>query len=102
METQKHEDVYLHTPEVDYSSVKFRDDKLDRKWKRSSFEIDVKSLKSVNISGMVEDWVFWEWNERKTAKEIGQQIGENKVHPWIRIMKERSRYKYRYGDDSLL
>jgi len=51
METQKHEDIYLHTPEVDYSSVKFRDDKLDIKWKRSSFEIDVKSLKSVNRDG---------------------------------------------------
>ncbi len=56
----------------------------------------------MNFSGIVEDWVFWEWNERKTAEEIEEQIAENLVHPWIRIMKERSRYKYRYKDDSLL
>jgi hypothetical protein len=65
----------------------------------SSFEIDVKST---NFSGMVEDWVFWEWNERKTAEEIEQHIAESMVHPWIRIMKERSRYKYRYDGASLL
>ena len=59
MEKQRYEDIYLYTPEVDYSSVKFRDNKLDIKWKRSSFEIDVESSKSMNISGIVEDWVFW-------------------------------------------
>jgi hypothetical protein len=28
---------WVYTPEVDYSSVKFRDKKLDIKWKRSKF-----------------------------------------------------------------
>jgi hypothetical protein len=102
VEEQKYEDVYLYNPEVDYSSVKFRDNKLDIKWKRSSFEIDVEPSKPVNISGTVEVWLFWEWNERKTAEEIGKQIAENMVHPWIRIMKKRSRYEYQYKDDSLL
>lgn len=102
MEKQSYEDVYLYTPEVDYSSVKLRDRKLDIKWKRSSFKIDVKSSKSLNISGIVEDWIFWEWNERKTAKEIEEQIVENKEHPWIMILKERSRCSYQYKEDSLL
>ena len=102
MEKQSYEDVYLYTPEVDYSSVKLRDKKLDIKWKRSSFKIDVKSSKSLNISGIVEDWIFWEWNERKTAKEIEEQIVENKEHPWIIILKERSRCSYQYKEDSLL
>ena len=102
LEKQSYEDIYLYTPEVDYSSVKFRDKKLDIKWKRSSFEIKIESFKSSNISGIVEDWVFWEWNERKTAEEIEEQIAKNQVHPWIRIMKERSRYNYRYKDGSLL
>lgn len=64
VEKQEYEDIYLYNPEVDYSSVKFRDKKLDIKWKCSSFNIYVKAT---NISGIVEDWVFWEWNERKTA-----------------------------------
>ena len=102
MEKQRYEDIYLYTPEVDYSSVKFRDNKLDIKWKRLRFEIDSKSSEYVNFSGIVEDWIFWEWNERKIAEEIEEQIAENQMHPWIRIMKERSRYKYRYKDDSLL
>ena len=102
MEKQRCEDIYLYTPEVDYSSVKFRDNKLDIKWKRSRFEIDSKSSEYVNFSGIVEDWIFWEWNERKTAEEIEEQIAENQMHPWIRIMKERSRYNYRYKDNSLL
>jgi hypothetical protein len=102
LEKQRYEDIYLYTPEVDYSSVKFRDNKLDIKWKRSSFRIEFESTKSLNISGIVEDWVFWEWNERKTAEEIEDQIANNQMHPWIRIMKERSRYNYRYKDNSLL
>ena len=102
MERQNYEDIYLYTPEIDYASVKFRDKKLDIKWKRLNFEINVKSFNGKKFSGMVEDWVFWEWNERKTAEEIELQISENDSHPWIRIMKERSRYNYRYKDDSLL
>jgi hypothetical protein len=101
LEKQSYEDIYLYTPEVDYSSVKFRDKKLDIKWKRSSFELKIEPFKSSNISGIVEDWVFWEWNERKTAEEIEEQITKNRMHPWIRIMKERSRYNYRYKDGSL-
>ena len=102
MEKQRYDDIYLYNPEVDYSSVKFRDIKLDIKWKRSSFKIEFESSKSVTISGLVEDWVFWEWRERKTAKEIEEQLAENKLHPWIRIIKERSRYNYKYKDDALL
>jgi hypothetical protein len=56
MEEQRYEDIYLNTPEVDYSSVKFREKKLDIKWKRSSFEIEIESSKSLNISGIVENW----------------------------------------------
>jgi hypothetical protein len=56
----------------------------------------------LNISGIVEDWVFWEWNEKKTAEEIEEQIAKTQMHPWIRIMKERLRYNYRYEDRSLL
>jgi hypothetical protein len=100
IENQKYEDGYLYTPEVDYSSVKFRDKKLDIKRKRSSFEVELSN--SLNISGIVEDWVFWEWNERKTAEEIEEQITKNQIHPWTRIMKERSRCNYRYKSDSLL
>ena len=39
---------------------------------------------------------------KKNREEIEEQIAKNQVHPWIRIMKERSRYNYKYKDDSLL
>jgi hypothetical protein len=69
IENQKYEDVYLYTPEVDYSSVKFRDKKLDIKWKRSSFEVELSN--SLNISGIVEDWVFWKWNKKNSRRNRG-------------------------------
>jgi hypothetical protein len=44
--------------EVDYSSVKFRDNKLDTKWKRSRFEIDSKSTEYMNFSGGVLESIY--------------------------------------------
>lgn len=41
-------------------------------------------------------------SERKTDKQIEEQIAENPAHPWIRVMKERLRYKFRSKDDLLL
>ncbi|MGH9979669.1 MAG: hypothetical protein ACRD8Z_28085, partial [Nitrososphaeraceae archaeon] len=75
---------------------------MDIKWKRSSFKIEFESANTSNISGKVEDWIFWIWNERKTAQEIEEQIAKNQMHPWIIIVKERSRYNYKYEDNSSL
>jgi hypothetical protein len=57
-----YEDIYLFNPEVDYSSVKFRERKLDIKWRRNRFQINIESK---HIAGVAEDWVFWEWKEKK-------------------------------------
>jgi hypothetical protein len=99
-----YEDIYLFNPEVDYSSVKFREDKLDIKWRRNSFQINLEERKN-KISGIVEGWVFWEWKEKKTADEIREFMDDNKKHPWLKVNKERSRIRYKInsndGDGSL-
>jgi len=99
-----YEDIYLFNPEVDYSSVKFREDKLDTKWRRNSFQISVAKKNKKRISGIAEDWVHWEWKEKKTANEIQGFIGSEGSHPWIRVDKERYRIRYRMngnGDDGI-
>lgn len=98
-----YEDIYLFNPEVDYSSVKFRETKLDTKWRRNSFQISIGKKKK-GITGIEEDWVYWEWKEKKTAEEIQQFIGDKGPHPWIRVDKERSRIRYRMNqnDSSLM
>ena len=88
-----YEDIYLFNPEVDYSSVKFREDKLDIKWRRNSFQINLEERKN-KISGIVEGWVFWEWKEKKTADEIKEFMDDKKKHPWLKVNKERSRIRY--------
>lgn len=67
---------------VDYSSVKFRETKLNIKWKRSSFPLEMTSRK---FRGTVEDWVFWEWNEKETAEEINRYIKRNSIDPWLKV-----------------
>jgi hypothetical protein len=89
-----YEDIYLFNPEVDYSSVKFREDKLDLKWRRNSFQINLEERNN-KISGIVEGWVFWEWKEKKTADEIKEFMDDKKKHPWLKVDKERSRIRYK-------
>ena len=89
-----YEDIYLFNPEVDYSSVKFREGKLDLKWRRNSFQINLEEQKN-KISGIVEGWVFWEWKEKKTAAEIQEFIDDKRKHPWLKVDKERSRIRYK-------
>src|SRR5215510_1993488 len=95
-----YEDIYLFNPEVDYSSVKFREDKLDTKWKRNSFQVSIGKKKK-GLSGIAEDWVYWEWKEKKTAEEIQRFIGNEGPHPWIRVDKERSRIRYRMNENDV-
>jgi hypothetical protein len=89
-----YEDIYLFNPEVDYSSVKFREDKLDVKWRRNSFQINLEERRN-KISGIVEGWVYWEWEEKKTADEIKEFMDDKKKHPWLKVNKARSRIRYK-------
>ena len=99
-----YEDIYLFNPEVDYSSVKFREGKLDVKWRRNSFQINLEERNN-KISGVAEGWVCWKWKEKKTADEIKEFMDDKKKHPWLKVNKERSRIRYKIngndGDDSL-
>jgi len=100
-----YDDIYLFNPEVDYSSVKFRGESLDIKWRRNDFPINLRGSGANNtnkISGVVEGWVFWKWKDKKTAEEIRELINDKKKHPWIKVHKERSRIRYkRSGSDDV-
>jgi hypothetical protein len=107
-EYQEYDDIYLFTPEVDYLSVKFREEKLRIKWRKCRFPFRVNTVgfrhesKNRTITGTIEDWIVWEGEEKKaTVNGIEEYMQKGKKHPWIKIIKERSVYKHKYKDGYL-
>jgi len=89
-----YQDVYLFNPEVIYSSVKFRNEKLGIKWRKSTFPIAVR-INKTNITGIAEEWKLWELKDDKTSEEIQMYMEKNDKHPWIKINKNRQRYCFK-------
>lgn len=98
-ERQIYQDIYLFNPEVDYTSLKFRNENLDIKWKRSSYPFE---LKSRGFTGIVEDWVFWEWRGTKMADKISGFIESNSTGPWLQVRKESLKYNFQYMNHNII
>ena len=93
-----YQDVYLFTPEVNYSSIKFRNENFVIKWRKNTFPINLK-LKNMDIVGNVEDWIFWNLKEYKASKEIQLYIDKNNKHPWIKLNKKRQKITYKISNN---
>lgn len=93
-----YQDVYLFTPEVNYSSIKFRNENFVIKWRKNTFPINLK-LKNIDIVGNVEDWIFWNLKEYKASKEIQLYIDKNNKHPWIKLNKKRQKITYKISNN---
>jgi hypothetical protein len=87
----KFSDCYLHTTDLKCVSVKFRGNKLDIKWRNADYPI---SQMNGVVNGMVEDWLYWTWNDAQAEDKIDLFIKRNKNNdPWI-ILKKRLQRKY--------
>ena len=93
-----YQDVYLFTPEVNYSSIKFRNENFVIKWRRTTFPISLE-LKNIDIVGNVEDWIFWNLKEYKASKEIQLYISKNNKHQWIKLNKKRQKITYKISNN---
>jgi hypothetical protein len=94
------QDIYLFNPEVNYSSVKFRNNNIIIKWKNSSSPINMR-INNMNISGIIEEWTSLEIKEYKNSQEIHQHVDKNNNnHPLIKINKNRQRYTFEISKDN--
>jgi hypothetical protein len=94
LEKDSYQDIYLFNPEVNYSSIKFRNENFVIKWRSNTFPINIK-LKNVDIVGNTEDWIFWYLKDYGASKEIQLYIDKNYKHPWIKINKKRQKIPYK-------
>ena len=94
---EAYQDIYLFNPEVIYSSVKFRNEKLGIKWRKNTYPIAVRINKTI-ISGIAEEWELWELKDDKASKEIQLYMDRNDKQPWMKINKNRQRYCFKISD----
>jgi hypothetical protein len=93
-EDEMFQDIYLFNPEVDYSSVKFRNRCIIIKWRNNSIPINMR-IKNMNISGKVEEWVSLDIEEYKNSEKIRQYLDKNSDQLLIKINKNRQRYGFK-------
>ena len=56
----------------------------------------------MNISGNIEWWERWEWNDKTAYIEIQQLIYKDDENPWIKVDKKRWQKKFSVRDKDLL
>lgn len=84
-------DYYLLIKNCDYIGIKLRNSRLEIKWRNYDQLFDLPKL---NISGKIEHWIRWEWNDINPFKDIVQFLQVNKVNPWVKIDKKRFQKKF--------
>ena len=90
--THKFSDCYLRVNDLEYASVKFRDKKLDIKWRQHDYSI--KDMHGI-VNGMVEDWLYWTWKDSEAEEKIDLFLKRNRNNnPWITLDKKRIQRKY--------
>lgn len=60
-------DYYLLIKDSNYVGIKLRNSKLKIKWRRNFHKFTNHQL---NISGQMENWIKWNWNNKITFIEI--------------------------------
>jgi hypothetical protein len=91
------QDIYLFNPEVNYSSVKFRNENFGIKWRKNTYPIAIR-INKTKIAGIAEEWKLWELKDDKISEEIQLYMDRNDKHPWIKINKNRQRYHFKISD----
>src|SRR6476661_1712270 len=79
-------DYYLLIEKCDNLGIKLRNSRLELKWLKKSTNFNLPQL---NVTGQIEHWIRWEWNDTKSFNEIFQLIHLNKDNPFLKIDKSR-------------
>ena len=92
-------DHYLLVQGCDNIGIKVRNSRLEIKRRRDVRPYDISEL---NISGNIERWERWEWNDKTACIEIEQSIYRDDENPWIKVDKKRWQKKFSILDKVLL
>ena len=92
-------DHYLLVQGCENIGIKVRNSRLEIKRRRDVQSYDISEL---NISGNIERWERWEWNDKTACIEIEQSIYSDDKNPWIKVDKKRWQKKFNVRDKVLL
>ena len=97
--SENRSDHYLLVQGCDNIGIKIRNSRLEIKRRRDVQPYDISKL---NISGNIERWERWEWNDKTACIEIEQLIYKDDKNPWIKVDKKRWQKKFSVHDNILL
>ena len=83
-------DYYLLTKGCDDIGIKLREGRLEIKWRKSKVLFSISKL---NITGKVEQWIRWGWNDDNSDRNINLFESEG-INQWIKVEKNRSQKKF--------
>lgn len=92
-------DHYLLLQGCDNIGIKIRNSRLEIKRRRDVQPYDISQL---NISGKIERWERWEWNDKTACIEIEQLNYKDDISPWIKVDKKRWQKKFSVRDNVLI
>jgi len=92
-------DHYLLVLGCDNIGIKIRNSRLEIKRRR---DVQPYYISKLNISGNIEWWERWEWNDRTNCNEIEQLVFKDDKNPWIRVDKKRWQKKFNVRDNDLI
>ena len=92
-------DHYLLVLGCDNIGIKIRNSRLEIKRRR---DVQPYCISKLNISGNIEWWERWEWNDKTTCNDIEQLVFKDDKNPWIRVDKKRWQKKFSVRDKVLL
>jgi len=92
-------DHYLLVLGCDNIGIKIRNSRLEIKRRR---DVQPYCISKLNISGNIEWWERWEWNDKTTCNDIEQLVFKDDKNPWIRVDKKRWQKKFNIRDNDLI
>lgn len=92
-------DHYLLVQGCNNIGIKIRNSRLEIKRRR---DVQSYSISKLNISGNIERWERWEWNDKTACNEIEQLTDKDDMNTWIRVEKKRWQKKFNVGGNDLI
>jgi hypothetical protein len=92
-------DRYLLVHGCGSIGIKIRNSRLEIEQRR---DVQPYNISKLNISGNIERWERWEWNDKTACIEIGRLADRDDLNPWIKVDKKRWQKKFNIRDSDLI
>ncbi len=85
---EEREDLYLYAAGCDYLGIKFRQNKLEVKWRQEELGV----LRADKVEGKAEKWVKWSCKDPTPESFLVASVAEK--GEWVSVKKVRSQRLY--------